>query len=104
MIRPAYDPYVALDGSTPAGGRCSSIWTSATRRRRRTGEVREAVVSSDRGKHWTQAPAGADRGRLQTVVAPWMLLPGKSLSVRTSVTDRSGNSVDQTVLDLVPVR
>ena len=33
-----------------------------------------------------------------------MLLPGKTLSVRTLVTDRSGNSVDQTVLDLVPVR
>lgn len=33
-----------------------------------------------------------------------MLLPGKTLSVRTAVTDRSGNSVDQTVLDLVPVR
>ena len=62
------------------------------------------LVSSDRGKHWTQAPLVRTGDGYKTVVAPWMLLPGKSLSVRTSVTDRSGNSVDQTVLDLVPVR
>ena len=55
-------------------------------------------------KHWTQAPLARTGDAYKTVVAPWMLLPGKSLSVRTSVADRSGNSVDQTVLDLVPVR
>ena len=105
MIRPAYDPYVALDGSTPAGRPMQfDLDLSYPDGAGVPVKAAKLWVSSDRGKHWTQAPLARTGDGYKTVVAPWMLQPGKSLSVRTAVTDRSGNSVDQTVLDLVPVR
>jgi hypothetical protein len=60
--------------------------------------------SSDRGKQWTPAHLTRTKDGYRTVVAPWSLLPGHTLSVRAAVTDKAGNSIDQTVLDLVPVR
>ncbi|MEV5962134.1 S8 family serine peptidase [Kribbella sp. NPDC051952] len=105
LIRPSYDPAVAVDGSTRAwrpmlfdldlgysGGAAVPVKSA------------KLLLSSDHGKTWTAAPLVRSAGGYRTVVAPWMLLPGKTLSVRATVTDRSGGSVDQTVLDLVPVR
>lgn len=105
MIRPAYNPDVALDGSAPAWRPLPFDLNVGFKSGARV-DVKSAKLwlSSDRGEHWTQAPLARTGDAYKTVVAPWMLLPGKTLSVRTAVTDRSGNSVDQTVLDLVPVR
>jgi len=105
MIRPAYDPYVSIDGSTPAG-RSMPFDLTLSYPDGAAVPVKSAKVwvSADRGKHWSQAPLVRTADGYRTIVAPWQLLPGKTLSVRTAVTDRSGGSVDQTVLDLVPVR
>jgi len=105
MLRTYYDPYVALDGTAPAWrplpfdvhlGYQDGVGV----------QLKSAKLwfSSDRGKHWTQAPLVRTQDGYRTIVAPWALLPGRGLSVRLAATDRSGNSVDQTVLDLVPVR
>ncbi|NIK55358.1 S8 family serine peptidase [Kribbella shirazensis] len=106
MMRLDYDPYVALDGSAPAFRplvfdlRVGYLPHAATS----TVESSRLWVSSDRGKHWSPVPLIRTKDGYRTVVAPHMLRPGHTLSVRAAVTDRAGNSVDQTVLDLVPVR
>ncbi|MFI5697953.1 S8 family serine peptidase [Kribbella sp. NPDC051586] len=105
LIRPSYDPSVAADGSTRAWRpMLFDLKLSYSDGAAVPVKSAKLLLSSDHGKTWTTAPLVRSAGGYRTVVAPWMLMPGRSLSVRTTVTDRSGGSVDQTVLDLVPVR
>ncbi|WP_406047422.1 S8 family serine peptidase [Kribbella sp. NBC_00889] len=106
MLRLDYDPYVSLDGSAPAGRPMVFDLRVGAQDRATTAPVKSARlwISSDRGKHWTPAPLLRTKDGYRTMIAPWSLLPGHTLSVRAAITDTAGNSVDQTVLDLVPVR
>jgi len=106
MLRLDYDPYVSLDGSTPALRPMVFDLRAGYQPRAATSTVKSAQLwfSSDRGKHWTPAHLTRTKDGYRAVVAPWSLLPGHTLSVRAAVTDKAGNSIDQTVLDLVPVR
>ncbi len=106
LLRLDYDPYVAADGSAPAGRPLRFDLGIGYQELAATSSVKSAKlwVSSDRGKHWTPAPLMRTSDGYRTVVAPWSLLPGRTLSVRATVTDKAGNSMDQTVLDLIPVR
>jgi hypothetical protein len=104
MIRPTYDAAVAPDGSTPAW---RPLWfdlkfdyADGTAVQAKAAKL---WLSPDRGKHWTPAPLVPAQDGYRTLVPPTMLVRGKSLSIRTTATDKSGNSVTQTVLDLVPV-
>jgi subtilisin family serine protease len=105
MLRLDYDPYVALDGSAAAWRplvldlRVGYLPGAATS----TVKSSRLWVSPDRGKHWTQVPVIRTKTGYRTVVSPLMLRPGQTLSIRAAVTDRAGNSIDQTVLDLIPV-
>ncbi|HET6738855.1 MAG TPA: S8 family serine peptidase, partial [Kribbella sp.] len=105
MMRLNYDPYVALDGSARAlrplrfdlrvgyqPGATTSPPASA-----------RLWVSADRGKHWSPAILIRSKDAYRAMIPPHLVLPGHTLSVRAAVTDRAGNSIDQTVLDLVPV-
>jgi hypothetical protein len=106
LLKLDYDPYVSADGSAPAWRPLRFDLGIGYQEAAATSSVKSARlwVSSDRGKHWTPAPLARTSDGYRTVVAPWSLLPGRTLSVRATVTDKAGNSMDQTVLDLIPVR
>lgn len=105
MLRLDYDPSVSLDGSAPAWRPLTFDLRAGYQPAATTSTIKSARlwVSPDRGRHWTPAPLIRTKDGYRTIVAPWSLLPGHSLSVRATVTDKAGNSIDQTVLDLVPV-
>ncbi|MFG1819318.1 S8 family serine peptidase [Kribbella sp. NPDC049174] len=106
LLRLDYDPYVSADGSAPAWRPLRFDLGIGYQNLVATSPVKSAKlwISSDRGKHWTPTTLVRTRDGYRTVVGPWALLPGRTLSVRATVTDRAGNSMDQTVLDLIPVR
>ncbi|WP_433167098.1 S8 family serine peptidase [Kribbella sp. CA-247076] len=106
LLRLNYDPYGAADGSAPAWRPLLFDLGIGYQPEVATAPVKSVKlwVSSDRGKHWTPAPLFRAGAGYRTIVAPWSLLPGRTLSVRATVTDKAGNSIDQTVLDLIPVR
>ncbi|TWD84158.1 subtilisin family serine protease [Kribbella amoyensis] len=58
--------------------------------------------STDGGKQWTRALTVPIGSRYRTIIPPWALVPGKSLSLRAVATDAAGGRVEQTVLDAVP--
>jgi len=105
ILRLDYDPYVALDGSAPARRPLMFDLRVGSQERATVAPVKSARlwISSDRGKHWSPAPLIRTKDGYRTIIAPWSVLPGHTVSVRAAVTDKAGNSVDQTVLDLVPV-
>jgi subtilisin family serine protease len=105
LLRLDYDPEVSLDGSTKAWRPLRFDLRVGYQQGAATSPVTSAKlwISADHGRHWTPAPLVRTSSGYSTIVAPWSLLPGRTLSVRAAVTDRAGNSVDQTVLDLVPV-
>ncbi|MGC4941732.1 S8 family serine peptidase [Kribbella sp. DT2] len=59
--------------------------------------------SSDNGRRWTQALVVPVGGKYTALVPPWSVLPGKTLSLRAVATDAAGGSIDQTVLNAIPV-
>jgi subtilisin family serine protease len=61
--------------------------------------------SIDDGDHWHQLRlAPASPGQFLAVIPADQLGPGTTVSLRASASDRSGSSVDQTVLHAIPVR
>jgi subtilisin family serine protease len=59
--------------------------------------------STDNGSRWTQALVVPIAGKYTALVPPWAVLPGKTLSLRAVATDAAGGSIDQTVLNAIPV-
>ncbi|WP_460654772.1 S8 family serine peptidase [Kribbella endophytica] len=59
--------------------------------------------STDNGRRWTQALVVPVAGKYTALVPPWAVLPGKTLSLRAVATDAAGGSIDQTVLNAIPV-
>jgi hypothetical protein len=51
----------------------------------------------------TQALVVPVAGKYTALVPPWAVLPGKTLSLRAVATDAAGGSIDQTVLNAIPV-
>ncbi|GAB3824953.1 hypothetical protein GCM10028799_43960 [Kribbella italica] len=59
--------------------------------------------SADNGRRWTQALVVPVAGKYTALVPPWSVLPGKTLSLRAVATDAAGGSINQTVLNAIPV-
>ncbi|MEV6288060.1 S8 family serine peptidase [Kribbella sp. NPDC051770] len=59
--------------------------------------------STDQGRRWTPALVVPVGGKYTALVPPWAVLPGKTLSLRAVASDAAGGSIDQTVLNAIPV-
>ena len=59
--------------------------------------------STDNGNHWTRALTVPKGSGYVSIVPPWTVLPGKTLSLRATATDAAGGSIDQTVIGAIPI-